>query len=195
MDYTKCTIWEPSIKTPKIPLVEINSTFIPLYPVFMTRFSPSSYRRGWFWVYECTKCGKERLMSRGFTVYNECTCVAHRQVTRVPIFPREEHALCSGCGKDFVYTKLAGTHFIKYCGNECTALAKSTFQKNWSVEHKKLSVIEGFNRVKICMRYDGVSYALCDHYHVCLTFRIDGDLGPHYIEGGGCYIFSGKNIV
>ena len=196
MDYDTCTIWDPSIlKQPAIPL-EVGR-FIPLYPVFITRFSPNSLKRGWFWLWECTICGEERIMSKGHTIYSNCKCYEQHKSEEAGMFPfpRKEMALCCFCTNPFEYIKTSATHIIKYCSPECIAAAKSTKHKKWMQDHPRISKIQGFDRVKICMEYDGISYALCDLYHQCLDYRIKGTVGPHYKSNKECYVFSGINIV
>jgi len=187
----ECIIWDPEGRQPKKP--EAFKSFIPLYPVYFTRISPKALGRGWFWVYHCVVCGNERLMSSGSIIYDECTCPKN---IRRSIFHKDTETICSYCSEPFVYTQTSNAHITKYCSPECTSLGRKKLLNEWIVKNRELEHIHTFDRVTICMRRNKRKhFELCDKYHECQDHRVNGELGPHYVESNTCYSYSGINTI
>jgi hypothetical protein len=190
MDYEQCIIWEPELKQPETP--SQIGRFIPIYPVVKAKCSPSSTRKGWYWLWECVQCGREKVMSRGYIMYSDCICTSTKR-SESPKYPYEEYTECNFCGASFTFLKTALNHHIKYCSSKCVSLAKSKFQS--SLKRKEETVVSGFDRRSFCMRKKKPAYELCDYYHVCMDCRIDGFFGPYHKVDGSCYLYSGINNV
>lgn len=194
-DINSCTYWEPSIRVVNKP--KPHGSFIPIYPVYLYRSTPTSFTRSWYWLWYCTKCGGERIMSNKYIVPDSDTCSCGDKVDKTVKsvkYPYENKSVCEMCGEEFTYMRKNKYHILKFCSKKCVFLDRSVRQK-LSAEKNRIRDRVKFDRFTFCIRPDGPAYALCDKYHKCQDHRVDGNMGPYYVKDGSCYYFTGINVV
>lgn len=191
-------LWDPTVKRIKKPITK--GKYIPLYPVYKVTLKVNFGVNTWFWLWRCSECGNERIMSKECILYDECVCID--KIIAVHKYPKIVKTVCGRCNKIFTYEKLSTGHEVKYCSKECRHVVKSSIQREWSEQAKNRSSIDRFKRLEFCTRKEVTSnieytgaYELCDHYHKCADYRVLGEMGPYYVISGECYTYSGINRI
>lgn len=185
MECGQFVMWDPAGKQPTRPSALRGYT--PLYPVYVAVPEKSHYRKSWFWLCMCPECGEEQVLTRSYVLYNNCTCPSKKP------FPKEVSEVCAWCESPFVYSKVSAAHVVQYCSLECRNAAKRQAHMYHAAHDKGIIALSTFDRSKVCVRKQGYLREMCDHYHTCATHRIAGSLGPHYVVGGTCYVYTRVN--
>ena len=186
MECTNFILWDPSIpQKPAKPT--LMGKYTPLFPIYAV--SVEGRRKiVWYWVWECTICHNERVMTRTTVLYDNCTCVDKKH--KLPKYPLLVERQCAACKKMFTYNMTSTGHIVRYCSDECRLLAKKNFKRATLLDSVDKLFIKQFNRSVVCTRVDGTYKRLCANYHVCATYRTSGVIGPHYNKGGVCFVSS-----
>lgn len=193
-NFKVCEVWQPKGKKATKP--NNIGNFKPLYPVYLYRSSPTSFKRSWFWLWECLECGGEVIMSTDYIEQDTLTCTCSNNTINLQksVYPLATEQVCEACGEKFTYSKKHAKHSVRFCSKFCISMYKSSLQGQLLEEHKQYVRLD-FDRVSFCMRKQGPAYDLCDKYHKCQDHRWYGHMGPFYIANGECYTFSGINTI